>query len=230
MLALITAALLSSTPCPAGTPLAEGQHQRLRLDGAPMHLWCRTGSAPRAVVLYVHGYRDTVDSAFTGHALAEQFAASGVDAFFFAVAAPSGPHEAVVFGSLDSLIERLAKAVGGALPEPTLLVGHSGGNRTLRAWLRSEKAKEVVVLDGFYGDAAPWTSWLDARADARLRLVGQHTHQKAEAWRAKLPGSLRARATQESARCTHMELVTKGEWLPRVIRESSLSLVALAGA
>lgn len=221
MLALLTLSLLSSTPCPPGTPLAQGQHQRLVIDGSPVHLWCRTGTTPRAVVFYVHGYRDTVDTAFEGHHLAAQFAASGVDAFFFAVAAPSGAREGVVFAGLDVLVSRLAQAVGGELPEATLLLGHSGGNRTLRAWLASERAREVVLLDGFYGDAKPWTSWLRANDGARVRLVGQHTKARADAWRATLPTALRARAPQDAARCTHMEVVTKGEWLPRVIRESS---------
>jgi hypothetical protein len=203
-----------------------GQQQRLLVEGAPVHLWCRTGSSPRAVVLYAHGYRDTVDSAFVDHHLASQFEAAGLDAFYFAVEAPSGPNEAVVFPSLDELLARLAEAVGGPLPEPTLLIGHSGGVRTLRAWLRSERAEEVVLLDGFYGAPSPWTSWLRERPAAHVRLVGQHTRQRAEAWRRGLALPLRGRVTLEAAGCAHMEVVTARRWLPRVIRESAVSLLA----
>ncbi|MFZ5444231.1 MAG: hypothetical protein ACOZQL_29815 [Myxococcota bacterium] len=231
MLCLATLSLLTSlASCPAGTELAEGQHRRLLIDGAPVHLWCRTGSSPRAVVLYVHGYYDTVDTAFSGHRLAEQFAASGVDALFVAVEAPSGPAQPVFFPSLDALLVRLGAVLGGALPEAVLLVGHSGGNRTLKAWLDSPRANEVVLLDGFYGDARPWRRWLEARKDARLRLVGQHTREKADLWRLGLPARLRARTTQAPARCSHMEVVTKGEWLPRAIRESSLASAELSAA
>lgn len=190
-----------------------------------MHLWCRTQSEPQKVVVYVHGYRDDVDSAFTNHQLAAQFAKSEVDALFIAVAAPSGADQPVVFGDLDELLEW----VGAPVAAPVLVIGHSGGNRTLKAWLRSSRVEEVVLLDGFYGDAAPWTRWLTERPGAVLRAVGQHTFVKAEAWRVSLPPEVREQVTHERAACGHMEIVTAGDWLPKVISESSIarSLVVL---
>ena len=170
------------------------------------------------MVVYVHGYRDDVDSAFLNHRLAEQFAKSELDALFIAVAAPSGPGQAVAFDDLDALLE-LVHARG-----PVLVLGHSGGNRTMKAWLSSTRVREVVLLDGFYGEAAPWTKWLSSRSDATLRMVGQHTWAKAEAWRTGLPLALRAQVLHEPAGCGHMEIVTNGSWLPRVIRESSLAV------
>ena len=192
--------------------------------------------------MYVHGYRDDVDSAFTNHRLAEQFAKSALDALFIAVAAPSGPGQPVMFGDLDELL-RLVNAEG-----PVLVLGHSGGNHTMKAWLSSPRVREVVLLDGFYGgakpwtkwlssprvrevvlldgfygDAKPWTKWLSSKTDATLRMVGQHTWAKAEAWRVGLPVALRAQVTHERAGCPHMEIVTNGDWLPRVLRESSLA-------
>lgn len=169
-------------------------------------------------MLYVHGYRDDVDSAFKGHQLAAQFAKSEVEALFVAVAAPSGPGQPVVFGDLDALLEEL----GVSAELPVLVVGHSGGNRTLKAWLASARVEEVVLLDGFYGEAASWTKWLIARPNARLRAVGQHTWGHAESWRLGLPAEVRAQVTHERAGCPHMDIVTRGEWIPRVIRESSL--------
>ena len=190
-----------------------------------MHLWCRSGSEPKDVVLYVHGYRDDVDSAFVGHRLAAQFAKSGVEALFIAVAAPSGPGEPVAFEDVDELLS----LVGVSTPRHVLVIGHSGGNRTLKAWLSSSRVSEVVLLDGFYGETTSWTRWLSARPGARLRVVGQHTWEKAEAWRTSLPISVRAQVTHERANCKHMEIVTSGDWLPRVIRESAIGSAAVSG-
>ena len=172
------------------------------------------------MVVYVHGYRDDVDSAFEGHQLAAQFAASGLEALFIAVAAPSGPDQAVRFGDLDALLE----LVGAPAQLPVLVLGHSGGHRTLKAWLRSARVEEVVLLDGFYGDAAAWTRWLTARPAARLRIVGQSTWAKSAAWWVGLPIPVRQQVTHERAGCSHMDIVTRGEWVPRVLQESSLGL------
>ena len=221
MLALLTLSLLSSTPCPPGQLLEGGQHTRLVTRSGAVHLWCR--AEVRSVVVYVHGYRDDVDSAFHGHQLAAQFAQSGVEALFVAVEAPSGPGQEVAFGDLDVLLEMLSVHVGAPLPEAVLVLGHSGGNRTLKTWLGSARVREVVLLDGFYDDSAPWTAWLAARPDARLRMVGQATWEKAEAWRLGLPRRLRGQVTHERAKCPHMDIVTRGTWLPRVVRESSIA-------
>lgn len=218
MLALLSVSLLASMPCSQGQLLEGGGHVRLTTLRGPVHLWCRAGSEPQKIVVYVHGYRDDVDSAFKNHQLAAQFAKSGVvDALFIAVAAPSGAEHPVMFGDLDELLER----VGAPVAARVLVIGHSGGNRTLKAWLRSTRVEEVVLLDGFYGDAAPWTRWLTERPGAVLRAVGQHTFVKAEAWRLSLPEEVREQVTHERAACGHMEIVTAGDWLPRVIAESA---------
>jgi pimeloyl-ACP methyl ester carboxylesterase len=190
-----------------------------------VHLWCRGASEPANVVVYVHGYRDDVDSAFTNHELASQFAKSKVDALFIAVAAPSGPDQPVAFGDLDELLELVGAPSNGRV----LVVGHSGGNRTLKAWLRSPRVEEVVLLDGFYGESASWTKWLTARPAASLRVIGQHTWPRSEAWRTTLSAELREQVIHERANCGHMELVTMGEWLPRVIQESSLARTLISG-
>ena len=199
--------------------LEGGEHHRLVTQRGPVHLWCRTGSEPTKVVVYVHGYRDDVDSAFTGHALASQFAKSKVDALFVAVAAPSGPGQSVVFADLDELLQ-LVDAPSG----PVLVIGHSGGNRTLKSWLRSERVEEVVLLDGFYGESASWTKWLSSRPGAALRIIGQHTWTKSEAWLGALQERVRKQVLHQPAKCGHMEIVTRGGWLPRVIEESSLAV------
>ncbi len=220
MLALV-ALLLASTPCPQGEPLEGGQHTRLSTERGAIHLWCDAETELRAVVIYVHGYGDDVDSAFTNHQLAAQFAKSNVEALFISVAAPSGPEGQVAFEELDSLLAQVSKHVGAPLPETVVLLGHSGGYRTLKLWLSSTRVQEVVLLDGFYGDSAPWSQWLINRPSATLRLIGLETWDKAEAWRVGLPETVRGRVNHTPAKCPHMEIITQGEWLPRVLRESS---------
>ncbi|MFT3710696.1 MAG: alpha/beta hydrolase [Archangium sp.] len=207
MLALLASVVLASTSCPAGAPLAGGNHSEVVTTQGRVHLWCRSGEVT-SVVLYVHGYRDSLDSAFVEHHLAEQFAATGLEALFVVVEAPSGPREGVVVGDLDALLLEL-----GPVPERTVLVGHSGGNRTLKQWLRSERAREVVLLDGMYGSTKEWSEWLARTPDARLSLVSQHTAPQASRFVAALPRALRARVSDAPAKCSHMEIVTGGKWL-----------------
>lgn len=177
-----------------------------------MHLWCRGDRALTSVVVYVHGYWDTADSAFDGHQLAQQFAASQLDALFVVVEAPSGPKQDVVVSDLDVMIGELKL---GELPQRTLLIGHSGGNRTLKQWLRSERARDVVLLDGLYGSTKEWTEWLSKNTDARFALVSQHTAPQAEKFMKTAP---RAQVSNVAAGCSHMAIVKNGEWLVRELR------------
>lgn len=214
----LLALTLASAPCPSGAPLEGGQHRRLELSTGVAHTWCR-GRFDR-VVFYVHGYRDTVDSAFEQHQLAKQFAESRSPALFVAVDAPAGDEEGVSFPDLDALSAELSRALKLTLPNRTTLMGHSGAHRTLRAWLSSARATDVVLLDGFYGDPSAWTRWLSARPDAALRMVGEHTRQRADRWRAGLPRPLRVRVTLLPANASHMQIVTAGEWIPAMVARS----------
>jgi hypothetical protein len=209
MLALLASVLLASTSCPAGVALAGGHHSELVTTQGRVHLWCRGEVELTSVVVYVHGYWDTLDSAFNNHHLAEQFAASGLDALFVVVEAPSGPKDAVVVNELDALLSEL----GVEVPQRTLLIGHSGGNRTLKQWLRSPRAKDVVLLDGLYGSTKEWTEWLARTPGARLSLVSRHTAPQATRFLGGLPRAVRAQVSNMPAGCTHMEIVTGGKWL-----------------
>ena len=81
----------------------------------------------------------------------------------------------------------------------------------------------MVLLDGFYGDSSAWTTWLSSSADATLRLISKDTIRNAEAWLRSLPEALRDQVKLEPAKCSHNEILTNGEWLPRVLGESSLA-------
>lgn len=199
---------------------AAGTHVRWETDRGPIHTWRAGAAVPSTVVLYVHGYRDTADSAFRDHGLAAQFAASGFDALFVVPEAPSGPQQQVFWPDLEALLTEVARKHGAELPSSVLVIGHSGGNRTLKSWLASERVNHVVLLDGFYGDPTPFERWLAARGDAQLVMIGQVTYAKAEAWKSGLVAELRRKVTHHAAGCSHMEIVTAGKWIPALLRKS----------
>lgn len=199
---------------------ATGTHVRWNTPHGPIHTWRAGAAVPTTVVLYVHGYRDDADSAFADHRLADQFASSGFDALFVVPEAPSGPKQQVAWPDLEDLLREVSHQLVVPLPESVFVIGHSGGNRTLKAWLASARVNHVVLLDGFYGDPTPFEQWLAARGDAQLIMIGEVTYAKADAWRLGLLAGLRAKVTHQRAGCSHMEIVTAGKWIPAVLRRS----------
>jgi len=197
-----------------------GTHQRWQTERGAVHTWYPGPTVPTKVVLYVHGYYETADSAFEGHHLAEQFASSGVDALFVVPEAPAGKGQPVFWPSLEQLLEEVSFHHATSPPETVLVLGHSGGNRTIKAWLASPMVKQVVLLDGFYGDPTPFEAWLARRSDATLVLISQSTAGKATAWVNRLSPLLASRVSQRPARCSHMQIVTAGSWIPELVRES----------
>lgn len=187
---------------------------RWETEHGAVHAWC----APRAeeLIVYVHGYRDSVDSAVSQHHLFEQFEASAARAIFVAVEAPSGPREVVRWDHLDDLKSELTRVLG-ALPTRTRLVGHSGAYRTLSAWLREGSADELIVLDGLYGGTSTFERWLQRTPGAAVTLVSEHTAPQARAWLDSLPRTLRSRVRELPAQCSHMAIVTDGRWIPALL-------------
>lgn len=200
-------------------PLDGGLHQRLLTANGPVHVWCPRDVEPELVVVYVHGYFDSVDEAFEKHGLVSQFQQSGVPALFVLVEAPTGPREQVRWKTYASLEVTLSAALERAVPTRVLALGHSGGNRTLREWTREGRVTDYVLLDAFYGDATPWTRLLETVPGAQVQLVGALTHQKAETWRRSLPATYRAQVEQFVAATNHMGVVTDGRWIPRLLRQ-----------
>ena len=134
--------------------------------------------------------------------------------------APSGPQQKVFWPDLEALLTEVAQQHGTALPSSVLGIGHSGGNRTLKAWLASARVNHVILLHGFYGDPTPFERWLAARGEAQLILIGQVTYAKAEAWKKGLAADLQRKVTQHAAGCSHMEIVTAGKWIPALLRKT----------
>ena len=209
-LAAIIVCVLSST----------GTHQRWQTANGPIHTWRPGAAVPTTVVLYVHGYNDDADSAFANHHLAEQFEHSGFDALFVVPEAPTGPQQRVMWSNLEELLNEVARQHGVPLPQTVFVFGHSGGNRTLKAWLASARVNRVVLLDGFYGDPKPFENWLGQNDGAQLIMIGQVTFAKAEVWRAGLALTVRGRVAHRAAGCSHMQIVTAGKWIPELLRAS----------
>ncbi|MDX2010709.1 MAG: hypothetical protein SFW67_10980 [Myxococcaceae bacterium] len=211
---------LSSGCLPEATssPQLNGRHQRVVTAQGPVHLWCPTGAAPELLVVYVHGYYDTVDDAYRDHGLIEQFSRSGVNALFVLIDGPTGPQEPVRWTTFRPLLTELRRTAGDVVPTRVMAMGHSGGNRTLREWTKEGVVTDLVLLDAFYGNPAPWTAFLEKQPEGRVELVGALTSRKAEGWRAGLPRTSRARVVQVTAGTDHMGVVTDGVWIPRLVR------------
>lgn len=205
---------------PEAAPLERGLHQRVLTARGPVHLWCPTDGEPELLLVYVHGYFDSVDDAFAEHGLVRQVSGSGVRALLVMIEAPTGPREAVrweTFSALESTVRPLVSS----WPRRVVAMGHSGGNRTLRAWTKEGRVTDLVLLDAFYGDPSPWTRFLQDVPSGRLELVGVLTFGKAEAWQRSLAPALKARVQQRRADTNHMGVVTDGVWLPKLLRERS---------
>jgi len=223
---------------PVERALAAGKH--LRIDGprGPIHVWIPPGYQPdtAATVLYVHGYWDTVDSAWAGHRLAEQFALGALNALVIAPEAPSGPRVPVNYPRLAELLQ-LVEAEAGVVRGAawTVAIGHSGAYRTLESWLDEPVLDQLVMVDAQYGDEAPIVRWLTASDRRRLIMVGQDTVLGTESVASALgdvltldrfppsydtwPAEARdARVVYVRAQYGHMPLVTEGIVLPSLLR------------
>lgn len=147
-----------------------------RIDTPRGPVFVRPGARDRAVV-YVHGYHKTAEQALRDHGLAAQFPTS---ATVVIPEAPAGAEQPVTFPSLDELL-----ALVGAPQARVMALGHSGGYRTLRAWLASPRLREVTLLDAAYGDTEPFLRWA-LRPGNKIHIVGKSTAQKSAELAARL--------------------------------------------
>lgn len=232
----------AQTVHPVAAAVAAGRHQRLETAHGPVHVWVPDGHrADRAAtIVYVHGYHADVDTAWASHQLPEQFALSGVDALFIACEAPVGNRAPVAWRSLGELLETVERETGLARPGgPLIAVGHSGAFRTLIDWLDYPYLDVVVSLDALYAEIDPFREWLLGSPDRRLIDVTEDTVRWSEELVRELaaagaapvvvdrlpdvdrewPEAARgARALMVRAQVTHMQIVTGGVVLPRILR------------
>src|SRR5688572_5755301 len=123
-----------------------GEHWRFETWNGPVHVWRPSGYDPQTAgtVVYVHGYYVTVDKAWREHRLAEQFAASGLNALFIAPEAPTGGQQEILWPGLGTLLVEVEKHIALTIPPgPLVAIGHSGAWRTVREWLDYKPPQRV---------------------------------------------------------------------------------------
>jgi hypothetical protein len=128
------------------------------------------------LVFYFHGWRNNVDDTFKRFHIAEQLAASGVNAV---LVLPEGPknapdsfggklEETGVFSSLVSDVLATLKArglVASTKPGSIVLAGHSGAYRVIAFILTrgglTANIREVYLFDALYGQTEKFAHWID---------------------------------------------------------------------
>lgn len=128
------------------------------------------------LVFYFHGWRNNVDDTLKQFKVAEQLAASGVNAV---LVLPEGPknapdsfggklEETGVFSSLVSDVLEALKSRGviaNTKPGSIVLAGHSGAYRVMAFILTrgglTPNVREVYLFDALYGQAEKLAHWID---------------------------------------------------------------------
>jgi hypothetical protein len=219
--------------------VAAGKHVRIEGPHGVIHVWIPAGyhADTGATVLYVHGYFDDADTAWTGHQLPEQFAMSGLNAMFVAPEAPAAQRVPVNYPDLGELLRLVEDKTGATRGVAlTAVVGHSGAYRTIEAWLDEPTLDHVTMIDAMYGEEETIATWLRASPRRRLITVGEDTVLATESLANKIPAETyivdrfpseyalwpdaarSARHLYVRAQYAHMPLVTEGIVIPSLLR------------
>lgn len=175
-------------------PLLGGIHYRIPTPRGPVHVWTPPRYQPQraTLTLFAHGYGTSADRVWTQSRLAAQFRASGRNALFIVPEGPRSSGQPLPWPRLAELRAVVARQLCAELPGGEItLVGHSSGLRTVIAWLRDPGVREVVLLDGLYGQRAKLATWLAERPRRRLRVVAARSHAAAERWVDEVPSARR---------------------------------------
>ena len=238
--------LSATAAAPIARALAAARHVRIDGPRGPIHVWIPASyhADTGATVIYVHGYFDDADTAWTGHQLAQQFALSALNAVFIVPEAPVIQKVPINYPDLGELLRIVEDATGvtrgGAL---TVAIGHSGAFRTLQTWLDEPLLDQLVMIDAMYGDEDVIVGWVRASPRHRLIFVGEDTLLATESVADKLPETLTidwvpptyetwpaaartARSVHVRAQYLHMPLVTEGIVLPSLLRLLPVELLA----
>jgi hypothetical protein len=226
--------------------VAGGTHWRLLTPNGPVHVWRPPGFDPKTagVLVYLHGYYTDADEAFEHHRLGEQFRDSRRNALFVVPEAPVSNLDRVRFESLVGLLDTVRSQTKLRVPDgPVVVVGHSGGFRTIVSWLASPLIEQVILLDALYNNEADFAAWLrptpKSAREHRIVLVGFETAERTEQFLASLGGAFvresipeqsaqfrrrdrQARVLYIRSQYGHMELVTEGKTLPLLLRLTQL--------
>lgn len=225
-------------PSPIAAAVAAGKHVRVDGPRGPIHVWIPPGyrAETAATVLYVHGYWDSADTAWTSHQLPEQFALSALNAMFVVPEAPIQQRTPINYPELGEVL-RIAEDATGVMRGAALtaVVGHSGAFRTIQAWLDEPLVDQIVLVDAMYGEENIFVAWLAGSPRRRLVNVGWDTLLGTESTSSKIPETVtidrfpptydawplearRARSLYIRSQYQHMPLVTDGIALPFLLR------------
>ncbi|MCC6808943.1 MAG: hypothetical protein IT381_16060 [Deltaproteobacteria bacterium] len=215
---------------------------RLESAAGPVYVLRPGGYRPErgGVVVYVHGLFNDVDSAWSEHALQQQFVESNRNAIYVVPEAPVQPPDFVRWASLEALLDFVEVKLPGVLPNsgPTIAMGHSGAYRTIVEWLDEPRLQEVVLVDGLYGNEDDFATWAQSVPERRMLISVLTTQKWAEPFLARFPDAFitdkfprwvwpePAKSAKivaiNSDQYKHMELVTGGKVLPVMLRLTSL--------
>lgn len=223
---------------PIPTAVNAGRHVRIDGPRGPIHVWIPRGyhADTGGTVIYIHGYFDNADTAWTAHQLPEQFAMSALNAVFIVPEAPVAQRVPINYPDLSELlriVEDNAGVTRGATV--TVAIGHSGAFRTLQEWTDEPLLDQLVMVDAMYGDEDLIINWYKSSARHRLIMVGEDTVLATESVVAKLPeakildrfppsydlwpaDAKTAKAVYVRAQYAHMPLVNEGIVLPSLMR------------
>lgn len=159
--------------------VAGGRHWRISSRRGVIHVYRPQGyrHGRAGLVLFVHGYFVSVDRAWHGHGLPQQFRASRQNALFIAVSGPKGPKERVMFPSLREVLQLVARKGRIRMPRrpQVVVMAHSSGIRTVSRWIGHRALGHVILLDAFFSSRDKFYAWLAKdrlRQWHRLTLVG----------------------------------------------------------
>src|ERR1044071_6363972 len=173
--------------------VAAGKHVRIDGPRGPIHVWIPPSyhAETGATVIYVHGYFDDADTAWTGHQLAQQFALSALNAVFIVPEAPVAQKTPINYPDLGELLRLVEDGTGATRGAAlTVAIGHSGAFRTLQAWLDEPLLDQLVMVDAMYGDEDAIVGWYRASPRHRLIFVGEDTLLGTESVAEKFPDTL----------------------------------------
>jgi hypothetical protein len=157
--------------------IVPGAHLRLDTPNGAVHVWVPEGYQPETatLVVYIHGYYVDVDDAWWAHGLPEQFGAAGINAMFIVPESPTCNADEVRWESISDLALTVEGHIPYTLPKGRrVVIGHSGGFRTIARWLGND-LDTAVLLDAGYGARTPYVEWLKKSASHQLITISAET-------------------------------------------------------
>ena len=244
LLALLSPSFVEARVHVQQDELGQGRHQRIAAPSGVIHVLRPRGyrREDAGVVLYVHGFNNTVDRTWREDRLAHQLSKSGLNALFIAVAAPRSLMDTVKFPDLDRVLALVSRHSGRLPGGRIVAVGHSGGYWTIASWLDHARLERIVLLDGMYGFVAEYQRWLAADRRHRIVFVARGTARlsrrfirglKGVAIRGDVPATFEGfTRRQRGARVLHMRsqfshsgIVKSGKVIPVVLQLSGIARI-----